>query len=45
MTVPMITARIEKINNRRPKEIIDEKNKSFGLLMEKEEFLGQKIPR
>ena len=42
--VPMISARIEAINNIKPKEIIDEeKNKAFGLSMEKEEYLGPKI--
>jgi putative ABC transport system permease protein len=30
--VPMIAARIEAINNRKPKEIIDEKNKSFWFI-------------
>ncbi len=29
---PMISARIEAINNRKPKEIIDEKNKSFWFI-------------
>ena len=31
IVVPMISARIEAINNKKPKEIIDEKNKVFGL--------------
>ena len=39
----MISARIESINKRKPKEIIDQNNKSFGLLMEKGESPGQKI--
>ena len=30
--VPMISARIETINNRNPKELIDEKNKSFWFI-------------
>ncbi len=30
--VPMISARIEAINNRKPKEIIDEKNESFWFI-------------
>ena len=30
--VPMISARIEAINNRKPKEIIDENNKSFWFI-------------
>ncbi len=30
--VPMISARIETINNKKPKEIIDEKNKSFWFI-------------
>ncbi len=30
--MPMISARIEKINNRKPKEIIDVKNKSFWFI-------------
>jgi putative ABC transport system permease protein len=29
ITVPMISARVERINNRKPKEIIDDKNKSY----------------
>ena len=41
--VPMISARIEAINNKKPKEIIDEKIEAIGLLMEKEEYLGPKI--
>ncbi len=32
ITVPMISARIETINNKKPKEIIDEKNKSFWFI-------------
>jgi len=30
--VPMISARIETINNKNPKELIDEKNKSFWII-------------
>ena len=30
--VPMISARIEAINNKKPKEIIDENNKSFWFI-------------
>ena len=32
IVVPMISARIETINNRNPKELIDEKNKSFWFI-------------
>ena len=40
--VPMISARIDLINNKKPKELIDKKIKVFGLLMEKEEYPGLK---
>ena len=30
--VPMISARIEAINNKKPKEIIDEENNSFWFI-------------
>ena len=42
IVVPMISARIETINNINPKELIDEKIKVFGLLMVKEEYPGLK---
>ena len=32
IVVPMISARIETINNRKPKEIIDEKNRSYWFI-------------
>ncbi len=32
ITVPMISARIEAINNKKPKEIIDKKNKSYWFI-------------
>ncbi len=32
ITVPMISARIEAINNKKPKKLIDEKNKSFWFI-------------
>ena len=42
--VPMISARIEAINNKNPKELVDNKNNSFGLLTVKEEYPGPKPP-
>ena len=39
----MISARIETINNKNPKELISErKMKAFGLLMVKDEYPGLK---
>ena len=38
----MISARIEAINNRKPKEIIDKKNNSFWFINGEEESLGLK---
>ena len=43
--VPMISARIEAINNRKPKEIINKKIIVSGSLMEKEEYHGQNTHR
>ena len=38
----MISARIEAINNKNPRELVDEKIKVFGLLMAREEYPGLK---
>ena len=43
LVVPIISARIEAINDVNPKELIDERIKVIGLLTEKEEYLGLKI--
>ena len=43
IVVPMISARIEAINNKNPRELVDDKKiKVFGLLMVKEEYPGLK---
>ena len=43
VVVPIISGRIEAINNKNPKELFNKNNKSFGLLTEKEEFPGLRI--
>ena len=42
--VPMISARIEAINNRKPKEIIDENNKSFWFINGERRISWSKVP-
>ena len=44
IVVPMISARIEAINNKNPRQLVDEKIKVFGLLMVREEYPGLKNP-